>query len=295
MYLEPEIRRYLQLFGLDSKATLNDLRDAYHDLMMVWHPDRFTHDERLRRKAEACTKDLNQGYELLSVYLDLKERPSTSKTKKASRVKTATKVRRSAFAKRPGLHDALALISKPFKVFYATLERTFWWLFRGQISTCFVILLAFLWLQDKGNMRGSSEGRQVLTSSASVMNGYRLLNRNSAGFKRVTTRSGSGATAWDATHKPAIIQAAINCDLGQAKNLIARKINPDARDEFGDSALAWAAKRDCKSVAELLLSHGASIHSIADNGLTPKIWARMFSNPDIIQLFERRDTKLLRM
>jgi len=39
------------------------VKEAYRDLAMVWHPDRFgVEDERLRKKAEEKFKKVQSGY-----------------------------------------------------------------------------------------------------------------------------------------------------------------------------------------------------------------------------------------
>ncbi len=52
----------LRILDLDVTASEADIRQAYRDLVMVWHPDRFDHNPRLRQKAEAKLKLFNQAY-----------------------------------------------------------------------------------------------------------------------------------------------------------------------------------------------------------------------------------------
>lgn len=52
--------------GLDHDSTASEVREAYLDLVKVWHPDRFPTDSRLRRKAEDRLKEINEAYALLS-------------------------------------------------------------------------------------------------------------------------------------------------------------------------------------------------------------------------------------
>lgn len=56
---------HFQLLELDQTASLEEVRQAYKDLVMVWHPDRFGHNLRLREKAENKLKQVNQAYEHL--------------------------------------------------------------------------------------------------------------------------------------------------------------------------------------------------------------------------------------
>jgi len=51
---------------VEPSATAAEIREAYLDLVKVWHPDRFQGESpRLRRKAEAKIKAINEAYERL--------------------------------------------------------------------------------------------------------------------------------------------------------------------------------------------------------------------------------------
>jgi len=62
---ERHIPAYLELFDLPDTFTEPQLKQAYHDLVQVWHPDKHAHNERLRRKADEKMKEINQAYEAL--------------------------------------------------------------------------------------------------------------------------------------------------------------------------------------------------------------------------------------
>lgn len=51
-----------RILGLDSHVSIAELRQTYRDLVNVWHPDRFAHNPRLRRKAENRLKEINEAY-----------------------------------------------------------------------------------------------------------------------------------------------------------------------------------------------------------------------------------------
>ena len=53
------------LLGLKTGASPDEIKQAYRDLVKVWHPDRFGHDERLRLIAQEKLKEINGAYELL--------------------------------------------------------------------------------------------------------------------------------------------------------------------------------------------------------------------------------------
>jgi len=46
-----ESEKWLKVLGLARGASEQAIREAYRDLIKVWHPDRFGSDERLRQKA----------------------------------------------------------------------------------------------------------------------------------------------------------------------------------------------------------------------------------------------------
>jgi hypothetical protein len=62
---ESQISAYLELFDLPDFFTEAQLKQAYRDLVQVWHPDKHAGHERLRKKAEEKTKEINQAYEAL--------------------------------------------------------------------------------------------------------------------------------------------------------------------------------------------------------------------------------------
>lgn len=59
---ESEARRVL---GVESTAPTAHVRQAYLDLVKVWHPDRFEHDGRLREKASQSLQRVNEAYAVL--------------------------------------------------------------------------------------------------------------------------------------------------------------------------------------------------------------------------------------
>jgi hypothetical protein len=55
----------LEALGLHGDATAAEIKEAYRDLVKVWHPDRFGGDVRLRRKAEEKLQQINDAYRML--------------------------------------------------------------------------------------------------------------------------------------------------------------------------------------------------------------------------------------
>src|SRR5882757_7496603 len=55
----------LDVLALRPGATSVEIKEAYRDLVKVWHPDRFGSDAGLRQKAEERLKQINQAYAVL--------------------------------------------------------------------------------------------------------------------------------------------------------------------------------------------------------------------------------------
>ncbi len=60
-----EITRCLELLGLKPGATEAEVQQAYRELAMVWHPDRFAADSPLQAKAHAKLQEINAAYDYL--------------------------------------------------------------------------------------------------------------------------------------------------------------------------------------------------------------------------------------
>jgi hypothetical protein len=58
-----DMHRYYEVLGLSPDASIEARRQAYKDLVKVWHPDRFSHDPRLQQKAQEKLQEINEAYE----------------------------------------------------------------------------------------------------------------------------------------------------------------------------------------------------------------------------------------
>jgi curved DNA-binding protein CbpA len=56
-------RPWYKVLEVPPTASEEEIRQAYRDLVHVWHPDRLAKQPRLRRKAEQKLQDLNRAYE----------------------------------------------------------------------------------------------------------------------------------------------------------------------------------------------------------------------------------------
>jgi DnaJ-class molecular chaperone len=59
----------LKAFGLDERATFDEVRHAYRELVKSYHPDMVAHlGPDIRRVAEQRTKEINSAYGELEIF-----------------------------------------------------------------------------------------------------------------------------------------------------------------------------------------------------------------------------------
>ncbi len=63
-----DVHRAYKVLGLFPGASKEEVRGAYRDLVQVWHPDRYSHNERLQQKAQRNLKRINEAFEILKDY-----------------------------------------------------------------------------------------------------------------------------------------------------------------------------------------------------------------------------------
>ena len=54
-----------RILEVEPGAPAEEIRQAYRDQTKVWHPDRFSNDTRLQKKAEERIKQINSAYRRL--------------------------------------------------------------------------------------------------------------------------------------------------------------------------------------------------------------------------------------
>jgi len=70
-----EIKQCFEILELDPNASVDEAKQAYKDIVNVWHPDRFSHNSRLKEKAEKKLKEINVAYETVISFLYSKKEP----------------------------------------------------------------------------------------------------------------------------------------------------------------------------------------------------------------------------
>jgi curved DNA-binding protein CbpA len=73
--MKRDLKRYFEILELAPDASMDDLNQSYRDLVNIWHPDRFAHNPRLKKKAQEKLKELNQAYEALKPVLSSESGP----------------------------------------------------------------------------------------------------------------------------------------------------------------------------------------------------------------------------
>lgn len=63
-----DLAEHYKILEIEYGASLEDIKQAHKDLVMVWHPDRFSGNPRLQQKAQEKLKLVNAAYEKLKTY-----------------------------------------------------------------------------------------------------------------------------------------------------------------------------------------------------------------------------------
>ena len=68
-----DIKRCYEILELDPGASPDEAKQAYKDIVNVWHPDRFSSNLRLKEKAEEKIKEINAAYDTVKSFLSSKQ------------------------------------------------------------------------------------------------------------------------------------------------------------------------------------------------------------------------------
>lgn len=68
-----DIKKCFDILELDKNAGPDELKQAYKDMVNIWHPDRFSSNPRLKQKAENKLKEINEAYGAMQSFLSSKE------------------------------------------------------------------------------------------------------------------------------------------------------------------------------------------------------------------------------
>jgi len=68
-----DIRQCFDVLELDRNASIDEAKQAYKDMVNIWHPDRFSNNPRLKQKAEDKLKEINEAYKMMQSFLSSKK------------------------------------------------------------------------------------------------------------------------------------------------------------------------------------------------------------------------------
>lgn len=69
-----DIKRCFEILEIDADASLDEVNQAYRDLVSIWHPDRFSGNLRLKIKSEAKLKEINEAYRKTILFFSSKQK-----------------------------------------------------------------------------------------------------------------------------------------------------------------------------------------------------------------------------
>ena len=102
-HMTSEINRCYRALELEPGASLDEVKQAWRELVKVWHPDRFPNDTKLQRKAQERLKEINGAYEILEQYLTSGTPPPHSRdssSRTSERTEQQSSKRRESESKR---------------------------------------------------------------------------------------------------------------------------------------------------------------------------------------------------
>ncbi|MBW2592600.1 MAG: DnaJ domain-containing protein [Deltaproteobacteria bacterium] len=79
-----DIQRCFEILELDPDAGTDEAKQAYKDLVNIWHPDRFAGNPRLQKKSENKLKDINIAYETIRPVLSSQKTGSPAVAQQAN-------------------------------------------------------------------------------------------------------------------------------------------------------------------------------------------------------------------
>ncbi|OIP68589.1 MAG: hypothetical protein AUK43_15175 [Oscillatoriales cyanobacterium CG2_30_40_61] len=72
------MEKYYKILDLEPGVSLEEVRQAYRHLALIWHPDRYPQDSPLQTQAEAKFKEISHAYETLKTHLSHPTSPAPS-------------------------------------------------------------------------------------------------------------------------------------------------------------------------------------------------------------------------
>jgi hypothetical protein len=116
------MHEYWNVLGLDERATEQELKDRYRQLVKQWHPDRFANDPHRQAVAEAKLKVINMAYRAVRNYRRMAGVGDTfTDTQSARGFRAGPSTNRNASASRSANPSPVALFRSEMMLTYLPL------------------------------------------------------------------------------------------------------------------------------------------------------------------------------
>ena len=318
----------LEKLGLEKEASWNEVKRAYFSQLKLWHPDRFSSDEKMRKQGEERTKLINEVFgkikEIVANYELSNERLDTE----ASLIEQIKFVEFPFFVEEKELETSvlekkrnyrqesmigLRKVESKFGQFVEDEAESKISLFVGG-AFAFVALvgtLAFIGFVNFNQTKIIRKNPVAQSSAAKSNSAENKIKEKVSSKKSYQTKSQlqkvsskqmpnkKRESKFDISNRlkkpsPAIISAAMRCDKNAISRQLSKGIAVDFKDDKGMTALSWAARRNCVGLAKYLISKGSNTGHISFDGQTPLQIARRFNNIDIVKVLELDAPKIKR-
>lgn len=132
------MQNHYDILGVSRDASRDEIKQAYRDLLKVWHPDKFSNEEpRLKELAEKNTRKILDAYQALELFLESpqasvrKEYQTDSKISpsKPRRNPTKNNLRREDIRQQSGRlsHEFKQQCSRAYLNFRRKIKRVRWY------------------------------------------------------------------------------------------------------------------------------------------------------------------------
>jgi len=312
----------LEKLGLPKDASWSEVKRVYLEQLKVWHPDRLGSDEALRKKGEEKTKLINRTFHQLremvahfeesggvldserSLLIQCRhvelpffrdEEPESIPVAEQRRnyrqeSMVGLKKVKNEFGQIP-VEDSLDILGEnpKAKLLVGGLAAV-----TALLGT--VALIGFVNLKDTNVLkrRTSSEHSSIILEEEVLKEreeskqevSKSKVEENMIQGSKGSERMFSGIGGRQKESLPPIIAAASRCSKSGVKEQLSNGVGVDTEDDDGMTAISWAAKKNCSTLARYLISKGANEKHVSLNGFTPLDWARWFKNIEMVKILE---------
>ncbi|MBW1798375.1 MAG: J domain-containing protein [Deltaproteobacteria bacterium] len=115
-----DIERCFEVLELDPGASPDEAKQAYKDIVNVWHPDRFSNNLRLKEKAEEKIKEVNAAYDTVKSFLSSKQTQEEPEKQESPRPRSNAEARDNTEAM---VEAGTNIILNACSYFYKTIRR----------------------------------------------------------------------------------------------------------------------------------------------------------------------------